>query len=314
MRARSVLRLLVAQGAAVVTATPLTAAACPLRALPEHPGGAWEQATAKAREALASRSGDCAEVTVEVESDFATLAFTTTDGRRAVRVLHGPDELSPALDALLVTLPPDDTALAPSKNPPNPVVDSGRPPDAAPSPASNPVHAIVFGLGGGRVAGPTPLLGPSVLLGAALCLPRWELGIDAQWTPTYANLSDDPSRPAHLAGVAAGLAVGRRTPIGTDVALATGISLSAASQHEGWHQVAPTTGKTVHADSDRGQALVGVYAAAVFPRDAKTRVRSSLSGDVDATHLGDDGAPASGLPALPWWALTLAIGVEGEVL
>lgn len=302
-------------GAGIVS-SPAGAAAetgCPLRVIPEHPSAPWQAAVDRARADLSSRSGDCSEVEVEVESDFATLKFTTNDGRRAVRVLHDASELQPTLDALLVTLP----APAPRASPPSEPVRSERPSAnrvAEGTSASAPVHALVSGLAGGRLAGPGPSLGPSALLGAGIDLSRWELGITAQWTPVYAVLTDDATQPTTLAGISVGLAVGRRTPIGRNVALVTGMTVSAAAQHEGWHTTDPKTENALHDEEDRGQAIVGAYAAAVFPTTAKVRFRSSLSGDVDATHIGENGAPASGVPPLPWWALTLALGVESEVL
>jgi hypothetical protein len=173
---------------------------------------------------------------------------------------------------------------------------------------------LVSALVGGRLAGPEPALGPSVLLNAGMGSPHWELGVTAQWTPVYALLGDDETKPTRMAGISVGLAVGRRTPVAKNVALVTGVTVSGAAQHEGWRTTDPRTGNTVHDEDDRGQALVGAYAGAVFPTNAKLRFRSSLSGDVDATHVGDNGAPASGVPPLPWWALTLALGIESEIL
>jgi hypothetical protein len=302
---------------AMAAGVPLRASAapgCSLQAIPEHPSTTWEEAIAHARTTLASRSGDCGGIVVEVEGDFATLKFTTTDGRRAVRVLHDASELSPVLGALLVTLPAPPPVPAPPSEPVRQAQSLRAPVAERPPPAAAPVHALVSVLAGGRFAGPGPLLGPTVILGAGIGLPHWELGLTAQWTPAYAVLTDDATRPARLAGISAGLAVGRRTPLSEDLALVTGMTLSGAAQHEGWRTPDATTGKMLHDESDRGQALVGAYAAAVFPATARMRLRSSLLGDVDATHLGENEAPANGVPRLPWWALTLAFGVESEVL
>jgi hypothetical protein len=269
----------------------------------------------RARGSLETGAGDCADVVLEVEGEVATLTFTTTDGRRAVRVLHDPAELAPILDALLVTLPerpapssgPQGGRIAPERPPLNPAKVGAPPPPT-------PIHALVSALVGGRLAGPGTFIAPTVNLGAGVGLSRWEFEVTAQWSPTYALLADDQSGPAGLASIGAGLAAGRRTPLGRDVALVTGVTLSAAAEHEGWHTADPATGNTLHQDTDRGQALVGAYAATVFPTSGRTRFRSSLAADVDATHLGDNGAPVRGVPALPWWGLTLALGVESEVL
>ncbi len=301
-----------------VGALPATAAAsCALQVIPEHPDAAWATAVEDAHALLQAQSGDCAKAVIEIDAGLATLTFTTSDGRRAVRVLHDPNELSPTLDALRVTLPPPQV-VTPTTSERR--VDDQRavqPHATQPAPsAATPVHVVhvlVHGLLGARFAGPGPALGPSVLLGASLGLARWEIGLLARWTPVYAVLADD-ARSARLADVSAGLAVGRQTPLGARVALMTGMMLSAASQHEGWHTPDAATGKTVHAEQDRGQALVGAYAAAVFPSDGHTRLRANLLADVDATHVGENDPPANGLPRLPWWALTLALGVESEVL
>ena len=299
---------------AVAAAAPgraWAAADCALRVIPEHPSAAWDEAIGRARVRLASQSGDCDEVAIEVEDDFATVTFTTADGRRTVRVLHDPSEVSPMLDALLVTLPgpaprPPTPALPPRAR--EPARETGT---AEQTPSATQAHALLSALAGGRFAGPGPLLGPTLVLGASLGLPRWELGLVSQWTPIYAVLTDDEARPAHLAGISVGLAAGRRSPLGKNAALVTGMTLSAAAQHEGWHARDATTPK---GESDRAQVLVGAYAATVTPTTARTRFRASLSGDVDATHLGDNGTPVNGVPRLPWWALSLAVGVESEVL
>lgn len=310
LMARRVMILLMA---ALVPGRASASPGCALQVIPDRPSPAWEEAIDHARGALASQPGDCGKIVVEVTDDFATLAFTTTDGRRAVRVLHDPSELSPTLEALVVTLPPPPAA---TNAPASPASQPIRPHEAgAVSPAAaTQLHALLSGQVGARFAGPGPLLGPTLALGAGLGLPHWEVGLMAQWTPVYGVLTDDPTRPARLAGISAGLAVGRRTRLGKAVTLVTGLSLSGAAQHEGWQTQDATTGKTLHQDSDRGQALVGAYAAAVFPPTARMRFRSSLSADVDATHIGENGPPASGVPPLPWWGLTLVVGVESEVL
>jgi hypothetical protein len=299
----------------LVGVPPNTSAAsqCSVHVIPEHPSAAWEEAIDRARASLASQPGDCGETVIEVAGDFATLKFTTRDGRRAVRLLRDPSELSAVLGALVVTLPAPTFTPAPAKGA-APTSQSVRAPVAEAHPAAAPINALLSGLVGARLAGPGPLVGPTAILGAGIGLPRWELGLITQWTPSYAILTDDTTRPARFAGISAGLAIGRRTSLNKNLTLVTGITLSAAAQHEGWHMADATTGKKLHEENDRGQALVGAYAGAVFPLIWKMRLRSSISADVDATHLGDTGQPASGVPRLPWWALTLAFGFETEIL
>jgi len=297
-------------------------ARCPLRTTPERLGSAWDDAVRLERAALEANPGDCGEVVLAVSGGTATLTFRTDDGRTTSRVLHDPSELQPLLEALLVTLP--ESTSHDAIRPKEPAVAENAVPRAAGSvhgmagrtpPKSEPsfIHALVVALAGVRLAGPGPLVAPSLDLGAGIELRDWELLAIARWTPVYAVLDHDDTRPAQLASVAAGLAIGRRAPLGRRGELAVGLTLSAASEHEGWHAVS-ASGARVDEDEDRGQALIGTYAAVIVPVTAKTRFRSLVAADVDATHAGESGIPASGVPALPWWALTLALGVESEVL
>jgi hypothetical protein len=296
--------------AAFWLATLPAAASCTLQVIPEHPDETWQAAIDGVRGALTAQPGDCAAVVLEIDAGYATLTFVTLDGRRAARVLHAADELSPTLAALRVTLPSPALAAASASEAPR--VAAPNAPHTSPS-AAPAVQLLVNALVGARFAGPGPVVGPSMLLGASLGLAHWEIGLLARWTPVYAILAPD-TRAARLADVSAGLAVGRQLSLGRHAALVTGMMLSAAAQHEGWRTPDPTTGKPVHNEQDRGQALVGAYAAAVFPTSSRTHFRASLLADVDATHVGENDPPANGLPRLPWWALTLAFGLESEVL
>jgi hypothetical protein len=294
----------------MLATTPFAAeaAACPLRTSPESLNEAWQAAVDSARAELEAHPGDCAEVRLRIDPGGSTLTYTARDGRKAVRILGDATELSPTLEALAL-LPEPTPPKSPPGGPPSP-----ERPSSAPTSREAGAHGVLSALLGGRLAGPSLLVAPVVDLGAALALGRWELGLRSAWSPTYRSLDrDDGTRPARLASVGVGIEAGRRTPLSKALTLLTGVGLSAAAEHEGWH-VRDANGARVEQETDRAQALVGVYAGVLLPAQSSTRFRAVLACDVDATHLGNAAVTTSGVPALPWWGLTLAFGVESEVL
>jgi hypothetical protein len=293
-------------GALVVGITLLAGSAfakktCPLAVRLDRPDPAWETAVNRARSQLETAQGDCDSVELSVEGRAAALTFTTSDGRHAVRTLHDPKELESTLAALLVPLP----LVEPSPAPPAHGVPAAPPP---PPPA-----LMLSGVAGARIAGPGPLLTPVVGIGAALSLSGWDVGVAGTWCPSYVSLIDDVTLPGRLTSIAAGVVVGRRLPIEKSVALLVGANLAAAFEHEEW-RVVDESGRTVDREAERGQMLVGAYAGAAFPTEWKTRFRSTVSGDIDALHAGSAATTVDGAPSLPVWGVTVALGVEGEVL
>ncbi len=278
--------------------------ACPLVVRLGRPDPSWEAAAARARDRLQNDDGDCERAELSVDEHDAVLTFTTSDGRRAVRTLHDPAELEPVLAALLVELPRFEAGT--TSNLPMPV----EPPPAPPAP---PTHLSLSGVAGARIAGPGALLTPVIGAAATVSLSGWDLGVAGTWCPSYVSLIDDVTRPGRLTSLAAGVAVGRRLRVGKSVALLGGGSLAAAFEHESW-RVDDQNGGSISRETERGQMLVGAYAGAAFPTRWKTHFLSTLSADFDATHVGQTATTVEGAPELPWWGVTLAVGVESEVL
>ena len=287
-------------------------ATCELRVEPEAAGTAWEGAIARARMELQNAAGDCGSARLRVGAAGAVLTFTTLDGRQAVRGVGAPEELMPTLEALLIQLPDDAEPAVVAPESPNPSVPEQHAPEARRVPSES-GRVLWSALLGARLAGPDAFLSPTLALGAALTLSKWEVGVLAAWSPDYRHLDTDDRPNAHLASIAAGVAAGRRVRVGKFTAVA-GIDLSASILHEAWHLPTTNTGQHAEVERERGQALFGAYTGAVLPATAKIRVKTTLSGDVDATHLVDGDATPTSDPALPWWGLTLTVGVEGDAL
>ncbi len=286
----------------VVLAQPArTDRACDIVVDPSTPASPWRDAVERARVELAKNGEACRTAHLTIDGDGATLEFMTRDGRLAVRPVRQPDELVPTLDALLVPLPaPAPTPTIAETSP----TESDKP--TGQTPPDNPSASLLLSaLAGGRVSAPDGYLSFNLALGASLILKHWELGIVAQANPAYRHLDDDDLPNARLSDIGAGIIAGRRIPLG-DVTVIAGGSLSASILHEKW---SPAIGDPAEQEAERGQALVGVFASASFPAHWSTRFRTTLSGDVDATHLGG-AIPTPGDPVLPWCGFTLAMGVE----
>lgn len=276
----------------------------------ERPEPAWEAAAAELRPKLALDESDCQSVEVVVHEGAARVVFTTRDGRTAVRSIHEASELSPTVSALLVELPP----RVENPPPPPPVLLTNREPHPARQsnpPAKSP-HVLLNGAAGARVAGPSPLATATLGVGASLSLSGWDLGVAGTWCPSYVSLSDDPMRPATLSSLGAGVLVGRRGHVSRTVSLLGGVSLAAAFEHEHW-DVVDGDGRTLEHETERGQMLVGAYGGVAFPSQWKTHFLSTLNVDLDATHAGTAATTVEGAPSLPWWGVSIAVGVESEV-
>lgn len=311
-------------GVGVLLAPGGAVADCPLELVPEGASDAWTSAARAATGRLATAaSHDCGSVEVAVRpSGGALVTFITTDGRRAVRALMSPEELGPALDALLVTLPPEPAqpepapvtppSTEPPRTPPAPLdtnlnTSKGAAPTAgAATPAEVHFHVgasagVRFGFGGAYVT-PAISLRPSGTFGA------WELTGAVEYDPSYTYLPGGLPAGFKLWSFIAGLQVGRREAIG-NVALGYGLGLGVASIRE---EVNDPDGTAKVADF--GQPRASLYGRVIFPR------RSSFRGTLD---LGLDAALGSvkkratlrnDLPDLPRWGVLLAVGVETSAL
>lgn len=267
---------------------------------------AWEQAARDVEAKLAARSrpGDCGSAVVEVQGGGARLVFTTSDGRRAVRQLARPAELAPTLEALLVTgsiATPEEPGAHPAPLP-TPIRDRA-PARPAPSHVAPAQHAAVhFGASAGARVGTHSLVTPVLDAFGSLSLERWELGVFGQWEMGYHELVNEADPRQRSSGLAAGISVGRREPLGGSVSLLGGAQLGLAALDEEVVEHNPT--------QSRAEGRLGAYVGAVVPRRGETHFRAELVGEIVPNHIGQTPESSTGQPLMPWWATTLTVGVE----
>ena len=292
---------------------PAAAAACPLDLVPPDVSPAWVAAAAAARARLERADAqDCHAIEVAVRpTGGALVTFTTTEGRLAVRALTAPDELGPALDALLATLPPEPPAAepvppAPPDAPPARDVVVGRP-APAPPPASPLVHFNIGAAGAVRLGLSGAYLTPGILLRPGGTFGPWELSGVVEYDPSYAYLPDGtPS--FSLSSFGAALQVGRRERVGS-FAFGFGGSIGLASVHvdtsgtDGLAQVA-----------EYGQPRIGGFARLAIPREGSVRGTFDLGFDAAVGSLKRRATLRSDLPDLPRWGVVAALGVESSLL
>ncbi len=319
-------RLALGVGASVALATITAQAECRLELVPHDAPVAWTAVAGAAGRRLASASAhDCQSVEVAVRpSGGALVTFITTDGRRGVRALMSPEELEPALDALLVTLPPESSAAAAAARPPAAVAVLPTSPaiaaaDVAPptsvvtrtaaSPARDPeVHFRIgvsagarFGFGG-AYASPALGLRPSGAFG------RWELSGALEYDPAYAYLPGGSPPGFKLWSFIAAVQVGRILPLGR-VALSSGFGLGVASIREEAKDANGTA-----AVADFGQPRVSAYGRVAFPRQSTWKATLGLDLDAVLGSIKRRASLRNDLPNLPRWGATISVGVETTAL
>ncbi|MGZ5971448.1 MAG: hypothetical protein ACXWP4_27450 [Polyangiales bacterium] len=304
-------------GIVAVLAVARAWAECPITLVPADAPKGWSSAVESARSRLASASShDCGSVEVAVRPNGgAVLTFTTTDGRRAVRTLMSPEELVPALDALLVTLPPE-AAPASSAAPSSSAMPSASvpAPAAPPSSSSAPVVAappevhFAVGLSAGARLGlagayATPAFGlrPSGSFGA------WELGGAIEYDPSYAYLPGAPPGFT-LWSFIANLQVGRRE-VFQNIAIGYGLGLGVASIRE---TVDDTDG--LRKILDFGQPRASAYFRVVWPPRSTFRATFEIGFDAALTNLKRKVTVRNDVPDLPRWGIVSSVGLETSAL
>jgi hypothetical protein len=301
-------------GAAVLFTAARAEAQCPLELVPEGASPAWSSAARAASARIASTSThDCGSVEIAVRpSGGALLTFITTDGRRAVRALMSPDEVVPALDALLVSLPkePAEPLVPPAITPPPPSVPV-RPPEAAPpKPAPPPpeTHFILGGHIGSRFGFAGAYVTPALTLRPSGTFGPWELTGVAEFDPAYSYLPGDVPPGFKLWSFIAGIRVGRREALG-NTALGYGIGVGSASIRE---EADDEAGQKRAVDF--GQPRAAVYGHFVLPRTTKVRATFDLEIDLALSKFRKAASLRNDLPELPRWGIVLALGAESSLL
>lgn len=296
-----------------VSAAQQARAACPVDVVPADAVPAWQAAVEDAGRFLSrTRTDDCASVEVAVRpSGGALLTFTTTDGRRAVRGLLGPDELVPALEALVVlpAAPPSQGArpVAPRQEPAASVARPAAPsPSPPPPPPAREVHFQVAAAGGARLGFAGPYASPALSLRPSGTFGGWELAGTVEYDPSFAYA---PGAPVKIWSFAATLYAGRRERLGP-VALGYGLGLGMAALRA--DELASADGATKV--TDFVQPRLATFVRLVTPPGGRVRGTVDLGLDVGLGSVKRRATLQADLPDLPRWGAVLAAGVEASFL
>lgn len=264
----------------------------------------WQRAVDALGARLADQSdGDCASIVVSVDGGAARVLYTTRDGRTAERTLANPEELRPTVEALLITgsagAPPGEaphaSPAAQERTAPAPAVVVVKSPPPAPHP--------IFGVGAGARVGDHKLATPLMEVAGSLAITDWELAVLGRWEPGYHALDDNPEG-RRSSGFSAGVAIGRRDPLSSGIAVLWGADVMLASLDD------DSSERLQQGHVGHAEARVGGYVGAVVPRDSSPRFRATLGADVLPTQIGSPEKDPAGQPLTPWIAATLVLGME----
>ncbi len=299
-------------GALVWTTAASAEVACPVRVV--SPGAPRWEAAAKDAEARTIRAAetphDCQSIEVTVLADgTARLEFTTTDGRRAERQLQNPEELAPAVEALLVTAAPQPPSSLPVEAKAPPVIHELEAKESTqaerPAPHARP-HLVVGGAAGTRFTFGHKYLAPAVSLRASGVFDRWELGIFGEWDPLFKRLSGATPVGFVMSALVVGALFGRRERAG-HFEVSYGVDLAVAS-------VASSADAAQASSVDASQQRVGLYVGGRYPRDGTTRFMLDVLSDAALSGLRGPATAAAGLPPIPRYGVALSLGVETVAL
>lgn len=306
-------------GALAWTSAARAQAPCPVTVVPPGTPG-WEAAAQDARQRLQAPAAtplDCASIrAVVLPSGAARLEFTTTEGRRAERQLQAPEELGPAIEALLVT-------VAPVAEPSPQKVMAAAPPKATPPEDSSTQSAQTPGprvgvrphllIGGGlgtRVTFGHKYAAPGGALRATGVFDRWELGVSGEWDVLFARLKGKTPAGFAMSALVVGALFGRRERLG-HFELSYGLDLGIGSVAS---SADPQPGLAANRSVDASQQRVGLYAGGRYPRAATTRVTLDVNCDAALSGLRPTATSAAALPPFARYGVGLWLGVETVAL
>jgi hypothetical protein len=133
---------------------------------------------------------------------------------------------------------------------------------------------------------------------AALMLGSWELGLVGRYEAHYVNARGKNDDRPDTSGATLGATVGVRKALGR-LALRGGGMILLAALHE-----------DSGSKAGRAEARLGAYLGGLMPIAKTTRLRLDLGGEFVPYNIGRSERNALEESSLPWWALTLALGVE----
>jgi hypothetical protein len=288
--------------ALLALAGPRLAMACPVE-LRGADAARWHAVALEAEQSVLAASPVCTSVVVETAAGGATLRLSTSDGRLAVRQLHEPVELVPALQALTVVGPGESGARHTEPAPAAAVV--ATPPPAASSapvvdrPERDP-YALrpVLGASLGFRLGADRLISPTVGASASIVNQPLELGLVMRYEAHYVNSAGENNDRPETSGLVFGAQVGAHHEL-PSWALRGGLSFLFAALHE-----------DQGAKSGRAEARLGAYGGVVWPARSRLRFRGDLALELVPYNLGRSETNALGSSSLPWWGFALSFGME----
>ncbi len=241
----------------------------------------------------------------------ATLAFLTTDGRGAARSLASAAELSPTLEALLITTvaPPEPPPLEAPLPSPRPALPQPPPGTAtAPSPvAERTVGWLLTAEVGGRATGlASRYLAPSFVLQPTVATGPWEVGAFVEFAPSYAAVSFTPPEGFALSTLTTGVVLGVRHDLG-ELALGLGGTMAVQSVSiEADDLPDLNTSRSV----DVAQPRLGAYGKVAYPSTSMVRILGLANADAVLGRLRANATEERRLPGLARFGLGLSVGVE----
>ncbi len=292
-----------------------------LTAPPDLPPG-WADAVRDLTRALAELpSTQCSPLALSLEPAEGVIRIVAEaqDGRRAVRSVAQPSLLVPIALGLVISVPPDTVASAPSvPSPPTPappVASAGVAPTFASTSSIAPpratdvaeAHTVAVWLGiavGGRIGVPSTVSMVDVEARADLRIERLLVFVSFRNVPVGFVAGQGFDGDAyHESSIAFG--VGRSGPLGPyrlDVSIAPSLVTMRLSKD------AP-----VHARADDVELRVGVSARLNVPLWPNWYLTVSADTDVIPDFLRSEERIAP-LPAFPSWTSGFRLGVSGAVL
>lgn len=322
-------------GSLVTAPAHASTAVCPI-VIDDTQVAGWQTAVSHAAQRLAELARksqvDCRSVEVHPNAEPPEVVFVTSDGRRAVRSIAGPEELADTVDALAVTFTVEQPAAdgeeataAPDKgvpaaaatapaampiaaSPPAPPNVNAATPHTpmsevhAAAPPATPVTALALsgevGFRSGQGTGSPVIAGQSMLE-----LEHFELGVAAQWESGYVGFGEEQEGGKSASGVAARLLLGARLYRARPVRLSAGLSLGAAAL-----ELKRGDSLATAQPDDSLEARFGAYATARAPGTGRVGMLASVVGEWTPAGLRTN--DASPLPSV---ALLGVLGFEVEV-
>jgi hypothetical protein len=298
---------------------------------------AWRDAIG-ALDLDATDATDCAVIRLTVGGDISRLTFETNDGRVAERELRHPSELTPTLDALLVTGLP--AAPEPEPEPePKPEPEPELEPEPRPAPSPRPVaprrgHLIdaeddgatrmlrpdaltaAFSLQLGVRGGAGGLMSPVVYGQVTMDRSRWEIGVWGALEPEYGSFGQDrmsESAPPDVRIDMPPMEARSAEPLGPVARASAGVVGVAVGRRLPFTHLDLVLGGRVgvaavrHFDqsNDAAEIRVGASSDLVFPRASTLRFRTGTGAELVPSEL-----KRTGPRSVPSWALFARLGIE----